>query len=215
MSEINQKLRSFFNKYSVPLHQKALVEALNEKREEFKAVKQIKVADIFATKIEKWIVKNTPSEEVEKGKSNTIGEFKVSKEFVKNELIWISWRIRTHAHKIAKIAKQKLAQRVQNLKSKLDHLTYEDFMELVDIRLDLQERMHQSVRALKVQKSFLFNNDKKSDDDGAVVSMYNDTATIKNLFSQLSSSDPIWVADFLQLYGEMFGLDEHLLKYIK
>ncbi len=209
-------IESYLENPNFPSFKKAYLKALLEKKAEFEAVRQMDLAEVLNEKIRVWVNRQTKSISrtvlrEENAKKNT-----VSRAYFEKELKWARLRLDTYQNKIPRIEREKFNQRLNALERRLDHLIYDDLNELVDIRIDLQERLHQSVRALKVQKSSLFK--RKAAQEGsldAVVSHYNDSATLKKLFSQISESDPIWVADFLKLYGEMLGLKQHLTPLTK
>lgn len=191
----------------LPWWKRVYADSILEKMTDFMAVKQNDSSKILGERLWKWLDKQSQyfSEKKEKSENlNFEGIWK--KESLQDDLERIRLRIENSKVLFPGFESSILEKEIKHI-SKL--LSAEKLSEartrLFRLREKVVSRIQRSLRAKRrtLQNSPTWESLRKNS-----IGIYNSRRILQDVFAHVSSSDSLWIEDFLNAYGNLFRLEE-------
>ncbi len=200
------KLRDFQITNEIPYWKFSYVESLLSKSFDFYDVGQDSLGERTLVRVAKWLEthKNSNRENVDVGPYEPFTNV-WSHEWFGGQLNLLRDRLQDFRHLIPRFEFDEINHNFKLLSEKLnqDELRLE---ELNELRIWVIDRIHQSYGAIGDMEALksIVQSDIQIDGIGP----YNNRYNFGEAFKILSSADPLWVGDFLDLYNTLFGLED-------
>lgn len=204
-----ERLQNFQRDAEVPWWKFSFAESLLEKAFDYFDVGQERMGAKVLMRLKVWLMRHESHQERQAEKPNDTEPFRD---------VWDSERLKDELDALYQklIGYQSLIPRVELEDFKhswreLQQLHREGELELQHLRklrVKLIQRVKQSLHAVGSLRVLNARVDADIQVEG--IGPYNNRYNFGETFKLLSSSDPIWAGDFLELYNSLFGLEDKI-----